>query len=99
MRIDCHAHVHPPDYREGAGRPSRCRPTTLAGLEADMERYEIDAAVISVGPPAAFIGPHQDPIELARAANDGIAEIVRDQPRKFAGLATLPLTQRRRRSE
>jgi 6-methylsalicylate decarboxylase len=47
--------------------------------------------VISVGPPAAFIGPHQDPIALARAANDGIAEIVRGQPSKFAGLATLPL--------
>lgn len=56
-----------------------------------MERYEIDAAVISVGPPAAFIGPHQDPIALAKAANDGIAEVVRDQPSKFAGLATLPL--------
>lgn len=90
MRIDCHAHVHPVDYRKALG-DIPLPPTTLAGLEADMERYEIDAAVISVGPPAAFIGPHQDPIALARAANDGIAEIVRDQPRKFAGLATLPL--------
>jgi predicted TIM-barrel fold metal-dependent hydrolase len=90
MRIDCHAHVHPAAYREALG-DTPLPPTTLAGLEADMERYEIDAAVISVGPPAAFIGPQQDPIDLARRANDGIAAIIRDQSRKFAGLATLPL--------
>lgn len=90
MRIDCHAHVHPADYRRALG-DLPLPPTTLSGLEADMERYEIDAAVISVGPPAAYVGPHQDPAALARAANDGIAEIVGDQPRRFAGLATLPL--------
>jgi 6-methylsalicylate decarboxylase len=90
MRVDCHAHVHPPDYRKALG-DIPLPPTTLAGLEADMERYEIDAAVISVGPPAAYVGPHQDPVDVARVANDGIAEIVRAQPRRFAGLATLPL--------
>jgi 6-methylsalicylate decarboxylase len=66
-------------------------PTDLAGLQAAMERYEIDAAVISVGPPGAFVGDAADPRELARSANDGIADVVRDQPRRFAGLATLPL--------
>jgi predicted TIM-barrel fold metal-dependent hydrolase len=90
MRIDCHAHVHPPAYRAALGNLP-LPPTTLDGLQADMERYAIDAAVVSVGPPGAFLGEAADPRHLARLANDGIAEIVRAQPDRFAGLATLPL--------
>ena len=66
MRIDCHAHVHPPAYRKALG-PLPLPPTDLGGLEASMERYEIDAAVISVGPPGAFIGDAIDPAELRSA--------------------------------
>jgi predicted TIM-barrel fold metal-dependent hydrolase len=90
MRIDCHAHVQPPAYRAALGNLP-LPPTTLDALQADMERYEIDAAVVSVGPPGAFLGQAADPRELARLANDGTAEIVRAQPDRFAGLATLPL--------
>jgi 6-methylsalicylate decarboxylase len=90
MRIDCHAHVHPPAYRAALGSLP-LPPTTLEGLSADMERYGIDAAVVSVGPPAAFLGDPAQSADLARLANDGIAEIVRAQPHRFAGLATLPL--------
>jgi 6-methylsalicylate decarboxylase len=90
MRIDCHAHVHPPAYRAALG-DLPLPPTTLEGLEDAMERHAIDAAVVSVGPPGAFVGDAVDPRELARLANDGMAEIVRAQPNRFAGLATLPL--------
>ncbi len=90
MRIDCHAHVHPPAYREALG-PMPLPPTTLEGLQAAMERHEIDAAVLSVGPPGAFLGDAGDSDRIARLANDGIAEITRAQPARFAGLATLPL--------
>lgn len=90
MRIDCHAHVHPPAYRAALGSLP-LPPTTLNALEADMDRYEIDAAVVSVGPPGAFLGDAAPPRDLARLANDGIAEVVRAQPERFAGLATLPL--------
>ncbi len=90
MRIDCHAHVLPPAYRAALGEMP-IPPSTLEGLTAAMERHEIDAAVISTGPPGAFLGDRAEPADLARLANDGIAEIVRDQPRRFAGLATLPL--------
>jgi predicted TIM-barrel fold metal-dependent hydrolase len=90
MRIDCHAHVLPPAYRAALGEPP-IPPSTLEGLSAAMERHEIDAAVISTGPPGAFLGDRAKPADLARLANDGIAEIIRDQPRRFAGLATLPL--------
>ncbi len=90
MRIDTHAHVHPPAYREALG-DAPLPPMTLAALEAAMERHEIDAAVISTGPPGAFRGPGADGRDLARRANDGLAEIVRGRPQRFAAVATLPL--------
>lgn len=90
MRIDSHAHVHPPAYRERLGDAPL--PTmTLARLEEAMERHEIDAAVISTGPPGAFLGAGADGCDLARRANDGLAEIVAAQPRRFAAVGTLPL--------
>jgi predicted TIM-barrel fold metal-dependent hydrolase len=90
VRIDTHAHVHPPAYREALG-DAPLPPMTLAALEEAMERHQIDAAVISTGPPGAFRGPAADGRELARRANDGLAEIVAAQPRRFAAVATLPL--------
>jgi 6-methylsalicylate decarboxylase len=90
MRIDTHAHVHPPAYRKALG-DAPLPPMTLADLETAMERHEIDAAVISTGPPGAFLGPAADGRDLARRANDGLAEIVAAQPQRFAAVATLPL--------
>ena len=83
MRIDCHAHVHPPAYREALG-PLPLPPTDARRLlEATMERHGIDAAVISVGPPARFHRRRRRARPtLARRANDGIAEVVRDEPQR-----------------
>jgi 6-methylsalicylate decarboxylase len=63
----------------------------LDALEEAMERHEIDAAVISTGPPGAFLGPAADGRDVARRANDGLAEITAAQPRRFAAVGTLPL--------
>jgi predicted TIM-barrel fold metal-dependent hydrolase len=90
MRVDCHAHVLPPAYRVALG-DMPLPPTRLEDLKEMMARYAVDAAVISTGPPGAFIGDPSAGPELARLANNGIAEIVRAEPRTFAGLATLPL--------
>jgi predicted TIM-barrel fold metal-dependent hydrolase len=89
-RIDAHAHVLPAAYVELLGGVP-VLPAPLEGLVATMERHDIDAAVISTGPPGAFIGDVGRSRELARAANEGLAAIVRDAPGRFAGLATLPL--------
>jgi 6-methylsalicylate decarboxylase len=56
-----------------------------------MGRYEIDAAVISPGPPGAYLGDQGQANEIARAANESIAELVRASPERLAGLALLPL--------
>src|SRR4051794_9556902 len=83
MRIDCHAHVLPPAYRERLG-DMPIPAGRLEDYERVMERYGIDRAVISTGPPGALGQP-----ELARIANEGLAEMAQDE--RFAALATLPL--------
>jgi predicted TIM-barrel fold metal-dependent hydrolase len=88
-RVDFHAHVLPPAYAD-AVKDLPLPPTTLEGLEAAMARHDIDAAVVSTGPPGAFLGDARAR-DLARLANEGMAEIVRGAPQRFAGLALLPL--------
>lgn len=56
-----------------------------------MADLEIDAAVISTGPPGAVGANQQHVNTVARIANEEIAAIVRDAPDRFAGLALLPL--------
>jgi predicted TIM-barrel fold metal-dependent hydrolase len=84
-RIDCHAHVLPDAYLDSLEGRVPIAAAPLYALEEVMERFEIDAAVISVGPPGA-----QTP-RVARLANEAIAEIVRAAPERYAGLALLPL--------
>ncbi len=42
-----------------------------------MERYAIDAAVISTGPPGAFFGDQTRANEIARLVNEEISAAVR----------------------
>lgn len=94
-RIDAHAHVLPPDYLEllrfPDGRPFPLPPAPRDALFETMERFRIDAAVVSTGPPGAFLGDVGRARELARAANEGLADLVRAEPTRVAGLALLPL--------
>jgi aminocarboxymuconate-semialdehyde decarboxylase len=58
----------------------------------DMDAQGVDVQVVSIHTP--FFGYHLDPAQgraLAREVNDEIAGMVRQWPRRFAGLATLPL--------
>jgi 6-methylsalicylate decarboxylase len=91
-RLDLHAHVIPDEYRallppQGYPLP----PATLEGLTETMARYGIDGAVVSTGPPGASVDDPGRAAELARSANERIADIVRGAPERFAGLAILPL--------
>ena len=94
-RIDTHTHLIAPRYLEAItapeGPPPALPPATVAGLEAMMLEYGIGAAVVSIGPPGAA-APDQDRInQVARIANEELAEIVWGAPDRLAGLATLPL--------
>jgi predicted TIM-barrel fold metal-dependent hydrolase len=59
--------------------------------EEFIDRYEIDAAVVSLGPPGVWFGDAGLAAELARMVNEATAELVRGAPQRFAGLAVLPL--------
>jgi len=58
----------------------------------DMDAQKVDVQVLSTHMP--FVGYHLDAAQglaLARDVNDEIAATVRQQPSRFAGLATLPV--------
>ena len=58
----------------------------------DMDAQKVDVQVLSIHTP--FVGYHLDAAQglaLAREVNDEIAATVRQQPKRFAGLATLPV--------
>jgi aminocarboxymuconate-semialdehyde decarboxylase len=58
----------------------------------DMDAQGVDVQVVSIHTP--FFGYHLDPVQglaLAREVNDEIAAMARRWPRRFAGLATLPV--------
>ena len=64
---------------------------TLAERLKDMDAQGVEVQVLSTHMP--FVGYHLDAkqgLALARDVNDEIAEAVRQQPRRLAGLATLP---------
>ncbi len=59
---------------------------------ADMDAQGVDVQVLSVHTP--FFGYHLDPAlgtQLAREVNDEISALTRKWPKRFAGLATLPV--------
>jgi aminocarboxymuconate-semialdehyde decarboxylase len=64
--------------------------TTRERLQ-DMDAQGVDVQVVSIHTP--LMGYHLEPkqgLDLARAVNDEIAQMTREHPTRFAGLATLP---------
>ncbi len=57
----------------------------------DMERLGVDHQIVSVTIPNVYFGPAARRNDLARMANDGLAELTRRYPEKFAALASVPL--------
>ena len=80
-----------PDLTLPDGRPFPLPPAPRDALFETMERFGIDGAVVSTGPPGAFLGDAGRARELARAANEGLAALTRAEPERFAALALLPL--------
>jgi uncharacterized protein len=103
MKIDIYPHIIPIRYKEAllekAGSP-RLRETieavpTLFDLDRRfriLDRYEC-AQVLTLGlPPIEAVGVATEAKELARIANESIAELVSRYPDRFiAGVASLPM--------
>ena len=105
MKIDIFAHIVTPKYKEGLHKkmPAGAWPLklmegypTLFDLDARfrvMDKYEGLVQVICTGAPAVEdAASPKDTVELARIANDEMAELVRKYPDRFvAAVACLPM--------
>ncbi len=56
-----------------------------------MDRHGVDMQVLSLATPAFESVSLKDQIELAKLANEGIAEIITKYPKRFLGITTLPM--------
>lgn len=97
--LDVHAHFLPPAYVEALARAGIDRPDGFPRVPswhvteslALMDRLALQTAVLSISSPGVgFVGTRAA-IALARAVNEEGSEIVREHPRRFGLLATLPL--------
>jgi predicted TIM-barrel fold metal-dependent hydrolase len=95
LRIDAHMHYTPAAYRaQLAARsllafplPEWSTPEALAFMDANA----IDTAVLSLSPPGVAFGDQGLADELARLVNEATASLIAMHPRRFDGLAVLPL--------
>jgi aminocarboxymuconate-semialdehyde decarboxylase len=58
---------------------------------ADMAQKSIDMRVLSVSTPNVYPFPAAEQVEIARHVNDALARYCAAEPKKFLGLASLPL--------
>lgn len=58
---------------------------------SDMDRLGITRQIISVTVPNVDVGPPSRRRDLARMANDGLAEVARRFPERFSAMASVPL--------
>ena len=101
MKIDAFCHLLPPAYAERLfaiddSPVARNIQTRVSGIPAlvdmDVRRRAMDEfgpdyrqIINTAAPPLEDLGPAERTVELARIANDGMAELVRDHPDRFAG--------------
>src|SRR3954454_24402185 len=90
MRVDAHCHVIPDAYVATIPIPLP-QAAPLDALEAMMERYAIDRAVVSTGPPGVFFGDPGQTRDLTRMVNEEMAAVRARDPDRFATLGMLPL--------
>jgi predicted TIM-barrel fold metal-dependent hydrolase len=98
-KIDVHQHVFPPEYlaalermgvqEEGGGIPFP-HWSAAAAIET-MDRFGIQAGVVSVSSPGVWFGDVAVARDLARLCNEYLAGLVREHPTRFGAFASLPL--------
>ena len=103
MNIDVHAHLYPKPFLDCLdehdidlalpGLPFKIFPTLYDPAErlADMDTGRLDMQVLSLGCPGVDAGDARQSVLLAQRFNDAVADVVRDQPDRFAGFAAIPL--------
>ena len=100
MKIDMHAHVVPPSWREaclntGHGKPDGMPeiPPWTVEMHLDlMKQLDISKSVLSITSPGTHLKAGDDALgrKVAREANEYCAELKRKYPDKFGFFASLP---------
>jgi 6-methylsalicylate decarboxylase len=98
QRIDVHQHIVPPEYARWlrgkgvADASGRELPDWEAGAALElMDRHDIRTAMLSVSTPGTTPGEPAEAADVARAANEFSAAIVRAHPDRFGYFGTVPL--------
>jgi 6-methylsalicylate decarboxylase len=97
--IDVHAHFVTDDYLAAALAAGCTNPDGMPGWPAwslqeqldDMDRREIDKAVLSISSPGVHFGNDGAAADLARAVNDEAASYAKQHPDRLTFFASLPL--------
>ncbi|MDX3071152.1 amidohydrolase family protein [Streptomyces sp. MI02-7b] len=97
--IDVHAHYITPSYREALTAAGHTRPDGMPAIPewspesalALMDETGVATAMLSVSSPGVSLGDAAAAATLARAVNEEGAAVVREHPRRFGLLASLPL--------
>ncbi len=105
MKIDCFCHFMPPKYLSTLQKKAKLTPdfnrelNNEANTKLDvrlrlMERYPDVVQILSISqPPLDKVASPENAVELARIANDEIAELTVKYPDRFiSGVACLPLS-------
>jgi len=103
LKIDLFCHIYPKRYVDHVLELPKASivknflsySPALLDLEKRMKimkKYDIDMQVLTLAYPCVEGLNQKTEVKLAKAANDGIRDIVEDNPERFIGIATLPLT-------
>ena len=98
FRVDIHHHIIPDFYTSalkeigveaahGEGFP---RWSQNESLET-MDKYRIEAAILSISSPGVFFGDSKISKKLARQCNEYFAQLVNSSPNRFGFFAALPI--------
>lgn len=98
-KIDVHQHAFPPRYlaalermgvKEEAGGIDFPQWSPAMAIET-MDRFGIQAGVLSVSAPGVWFGDAAVARDLARLSNEYLADLVKEHPTRFGAFASLPL--------
>jgi predicted TIM-barrel fold metal-dependent hydrolase len=106
MKIDAFTHILTPKYKETFSKKGKSKSSIFAYADAIptlmdldirfkiMDQYQDLVQVLTItGPPAHGAAAPKDAVELAKIANDEMAELIMKYPDRFvSAVACLPLT-------
>jgi len=93
-RIDVHHHFYAPEYRdvmESYARMPQVSDWTLQRTLEEMDRNNVDTAMLSLSPPGIHRGTEEKCRDLARTINEHAAALHAGRPDRFGHFATVPM--------